>query len=76
MALYKSFTLKSREALAIFVGLALPHAEYGIATGLAVAVDHPDVLFEVTIQGGPMRCNRVPMMRISLRPISATVVGY
>ena len=75
MALYKSFTLKSREALAISVGLASPHAEY-IATGLAVAVDHPDVLFEVTIQGGPMRCNRVPMMRISLRPISATVVGY
>jgi hypothetical protein len=54
VALYKSFTLKSREALAIFVALASPHAEYGIATGLPEAIDHPGMASEMTIQGGPI----------------------
>jgi len=54
VALYKSFTLKTREALASFVGLASPHAEHGIATCLPEAVNHSGVLLEMIIQGGPM----------------------
>jgi len=54
VALYKSLTLKTREVLAIFVRLASPHAEHAIAISRPEAVDHPGVVLEMIIHGGPM----------------------
>jgi hypothetical protein len=55
MTFYKSIALGFRKTLSIFLGLASPHANNGIATGFPETVDELEVFFEMDIQRGPFR---------------------
>jgi hypothetical protein len=58
VALDESVTLESREAFAVFVGLALPHSYDRISVGVPEAVDDRGVVPEMTIQRGPLSSNQ------------------
>jgi hypothetical protein len=42
-------TLKFRKVVAVFIRLALPHANHGFLTSLPKAIDHPDVTLKVMV---------------------------
>jgi hypothetical protein len=54
VALYQSFTLKSREVVAILVGLGVPHANHGVGAGMPEVTDDLCVLLEMLVQRGPV----------------------
>jgi hypothetical protein len=58
MALDEGFALKFGEAVAALIGLVPPHANHGIAIGSPETVDQLGVVFEMAIQGGPLRGKR------------------
>jgi len=50
--------LKMRKALSFFDSLARPHATHTFGASLSEAVDDPEVVFEMAIEGEPVSINR------------------
>jgi hypothetical protein len=54
VALYQGITLKSREVVAVLVGLGVPHAHHSIGAGMPEVTDDLCVLLEMLVQRGPV----------------------
>jgi hypothetical protein len=53
VTLYEGSALSLRKTFAVFLGLASPHANNGIASSYPETVDQLEVFFEMEIQSGP-----------------------
>jgi hypothetical protein len=53
VTLYKGIAFSFRKTFAVFLGLASPHANNGIATSPPETVDKLEVFFEMKIQSDP-----------------------
>lgn len=58
MALDKGVAFKLRKGLAVFVGLAFPHAKHGLTVDVPEAIDNHGQIREVLVQRRPMSRDR------------------